>query len=151
MGSILKILKICPVKSPERTGFNAGFDFFTPSNFNQKQPYRLISGDHIPIPSGIKVKIPENHALVAFNKSGIATKLGLQIGACVIDENYTGQIFLHIINFSPKDVFIKPDMKIAQFLLIPVNYSIVKEVSNEEEMDWVSSERGEKGFGSTGW
>ena len=150
MGSILRILKIGCVKSPEREGRNAGFDFFVPSNFNNGYPCRLSSGEHVSIPSGIKVKIPKNHALVAFNKSGIATKLGLQVGACVVDENYTGQIHLHVMNYSPRDISIKPDMKIVQFLLIPVNYGMIEEVFKEKDMDWEISERGDKGFGSTG-
>tara|TARA_Y100001963_G_C6704052_1_gene410989 strand:+ start:110 stop:643 length:534 start_codon:yes stop_codon:yes gene_type:complete len=146
----LKIYKIKKVKTPERDGKNAGFDFFIPSNFNDKKELKIKSNESIIISSGIKVKIPENHAFVAFNKSGICAKLGLQVGANVIDENYTGELHFHLINTTNNNVYIKSDMKIIQFLLIPMNYAKIEEVFKEEDMDYCYKERGNKGFGSTG-
>ena len=93
--NILKIYKTKNVKTPERCGRNAGFDFFVPNVFKN---VTLLPGERAIIPSGIKVRIPEDHTLIAFNKSSIATKEGLQVGACVIDENYTGEISLDVFN-----------------------------------------------------
>ena len=46
----------------------------------------LASHGRINIPSGIRVIInDEDTCLLAVNKSGVATKLGLTIGACLID------------------------------------------------------------------
>ena len=150
----LKIFKTHDhVKTPERFGLNAGFDFFIPRNFcDEKSPFVLKSGDRISIASGIKVKIPHGHALIAFNKSGIATKYGIQVGAQVVDENYTGEIHLSIINTSNDDFLIKPNMKIIQFVLVRVNYATpivcnsIDELYSKEDY----KERGEEGFGSTG-
>ena len=61
------------------------------------------------------------YALIAFNKSGVCTTLNVIAGACVIDSGYQGEIHIHLINVSKKDVFITPDMKIMQFVLIPVS------------------------------
>lgn len=148
--SILKIYKTKNVKTPERSGKNAGFDFFVPDNFKGAI---LQQGERATIKSGIKVRIPENHALIAFNKSGIAAKKGLQVGACVIDENYTGEISLDIYNTGHiSQVVINAGMKLVQFILIPVVYADVKEFYDEEMMykNFDKNERGEKGFGSTG-
>ena len=136
------------VKSPERNGLNAGIDFFIPNDYNQK----IIHGkSQILIPSGIKIKLPRNYALIAFNKSGIATKYNLITGACVVDENYTGEIHLHLINLQSDYFKIKPGMKILQFIPIKMNYMPLLELPEKELIQIQDfSERGDKGFGSTG-
>jgi dUTP pyrophosphatase len=142
----MKIKLIRDVKPPSRgTSKSAGLDFFVPNDF---QSYPLHPGESILIPSGVKTQVPEGYALIAFNKSGVATKLRLSVGACVVDEDYEGEIHLHLYNTSPHTVVtIEPGMKLTQFILIPVNYQNV-EIVNEFESR--QSERGSGGFGSTG-
>ena len=82
---------------------------------------------------------------ICFNKSGVALK-GLQVGACVVDEDYTGEVHLHIINTTENNINIQPGQKLVQFLLIPVLYDTI-EVVDELERE---TERGSGGFGSTG-
>ena len=94
--------------------------------------------------------MPKNKALIAFNKSGVATKMGLTIGACVIDEDYQGEIHLHLINASAFNVTIQPGDKIAQFILLDMDYDGVEEVYTLGQLFTEESERGEGGFGSTG-
>lgn len=144
----MKFIKIRPVKSPERgTALSAGIDFFVPEDF----PNRLLHfGQQVVIPSGIKVKVPEGYALIAFNKSGVSTKLELQIGACVIDEDYQGEVHINVYNRGLEPVLITAGMKLAQFILLPVNYSLPIEVSNEQELyEGIITERADGAFGST--
>lgn len=105
------------------------------------------------IPSGIKVSVPEGYDLVAHNKGGIATKKGLLYGAHVIDEDYTGEIFLSIFNVSPDPVLIEWDKKILQLILREVYYDDVEEISLEN-LNLIYSERksirGSGCLGSTG-
>jgi dUTP pyrophosphatase len=147
--SILKFYKSREVKSPERVGLNAGFDFFIPNDFENKL---LMPNESVNIPSGIKVKIPHGYALIAFNKSGIAAKYQLIVGASIVDENYIGEIHLNLINTNKYSVMLKSDMKIVQFALIKVNYAIPIEIYDENNLysDTDHKERGDKGFGSTG-
>jgi len=126
---------------------DAGIDFFVPSDFNIT---KVSPNNSIKIPSGIKVNIPQGWALIAFNKSGVCTTLGVIAGACVIDSGYQGEIHIHLINVSKKDVFITPDMKIMQFLLMPVS-GVQTEECDLEELYEEESERSTGGFGSTGW
>jgi dUTP pyrophosphatase len=91
--------------------------------------------------------VPEGYALIAFNKSGIATKQGLIVGACVVDEDYEGEIHIHMMNVEDKVIDIIPGQKLVQFVLVPVNYQNVEIVN---ELPKRQSERGEGGFGSTG-
>lgn len=162
----MKYSKTREVKSPARgTPQSAGIDFFIPNEWNEGLPYSIPPGSRVLIPSGIKVNVPSGHALIAFNKSGIATKTGLIIGACVVDEDYQGEVHLSIINTNqPSETFssngdayathpgyvtINPGDKLTQFILVPVNYANPEE-TNLEELYTNASERGEGGFGSTG-
>jgi dUTP pyrophosphatase len=140
------IKKIRSVKTPSRgTAKSAGIDFYVPDDYPSTT---IFPGEAILIPSGIKAQVPEGFALVAFNKSGIATKNRLSVGACVVDEDYEGEIHLHLYNTSQnKMVTIEPGMKLTQFVLLPVNYQNVEEVNEFPERQ---SDRGSGGFGSTG-
>ena len=85
------------------------------------------------------------------------------VGACVVDEDYQGEVHINMINTNqpteqtdgtvyatyPGYVTITPGDKLVQFILVPVNYANPEEVSLEELYSEVS-ERGEGGFGSTG-
>lgn len=145
----MKISKTRKVKTPTRgTKFSAGLDFYIPEDFSWK--YMCVSkGQSILIPSGIKANIPKGYALIAFNKSGVATKKGLAVGACVVDEDYQGEIHIHLINISEKEVVLEPGDKIIQFILLPVFYDFVTEVP-ESELYETETSRGLGGFGSTG-
>lgn len=141
----MKILKTRNVKTPSRgTSQSAGIDFYAPEDFETAS---LKPGQSVLIPSGIKVQVPRGYALIAFNKSGVAVKQGLSVGACVVDEDYEGEVHLHIINTSDKDQVITTGQKLVQFVLIPVAYFDVEEV---EKLQSRNTERGEGGFGSTG-
>ncbi len=161
----MKILKIKDVKTPNRgTPKSAGFDFFVPekNDFFVKNPetgdlhgplseMELSPNQAILIPSGIKARVPEGYALIAFNKSGVSTKRLLVKGAEIVDEDYSGEIHIHVINVGSTNTTIKAGEKLIQFSLIAQNYDIIEEVSSETELfENLITERGEGGFGSTG-
>lgn len=144
----MKIVKVRNVKTPTRgTGLSAGLDFYIPEDFEVKQ---IWPGESINIPSGIKAQIPWGCALIMFNKSGIATKYQLQVGACVVDEDYQGEIHLHVINVGNEIVILEPGMKLIQGLVVPIVHEGVEVLESEDELFPQSTERGEGGFGSTG-
>jgi dUTP pyrophosphatase len=141
----MKIQKIRDVKTPSRgTSKSAGIDFYTPNDMN---PILLGPGEDALIPSGIKAQVPPGHALVAFNKSGVATKNKLTKGAEVVDEDYTGEIHIHVFNSGRTTSMINPGQKLIQFILIEMNYENIEVV---ESLDEIETERGAGGFGSTG-
>lgn len=144
----MKIVKVRNVKTPTRgTSLSAGLDFYIPEDFEAKQ---IWPGESINIPSGIKARIPHGCALIMFNKSGIATKYQLQVGACMVDEDYQGEIHLHVMNVGKGIVILKPGMKLVQGLVMPVFYDGVEVLESEDELFPQSTERGQGGFGSTG-
>jgi len=142
--NMLQIIKTRPVKTPEYgTSESAGIDFFVPDDFGSKT---LLINDSINIPSGIKTRFPHGKILVAFNKSGVSVKKRLQIGACVVDSDYEGEVHLHLFNTGMMPVTINAGDKIAQFILLDYNRAQIQEVQEFEQRE---TERGEGGFGST--
>jgi len=122
------------------------FDEETGQNY-----FDLIPGMGVNIPSGIKVRMANpGRALIAHNKSGIATKFGMIVGACVIDYLYQGEVHINVINTSNETVRIYEDMKLIQCIETPVFNSTI-EVTDFENDFYVgmSTDRGEKGFGSS--
>lgn len=117
----------------------------------------LAPHSRIMIPAGIKSRMATpGRALIASNKSGVATKKGLVFGAQVVDYTYKGEIHLSLINTSTKLVRIYEDMKIIQFVETPVFFSNVEVINDDDELDTetafyegLQDDRGEGGFGST--
>ncbi len=143
----MKISKVRNVKTPARgTPESAGIDFYVPEDFKARS---LGPGHKAFIPSGIKANVPYGHALIAFNKSGVALKKSLFIGACVVDEDYQGEIHLHVVNVGTEVTTIEPGEKLVQMVLVPVFYDNIEEVA-EENLFKTETQRGSGGFGSTG-
>ena len=130
----LKMTKVRPVRDPVYSSDGAaGIDFFVPEDF---KGHMLVPGNDVLIPSGIKVNIPKGMCLLAVNKSGVAsteqaklhanmkikdTPQGLIVGACLIDCDYQGEIHLHLINYSAKNIYIGPNDKLVQFVYKPLH------------------------------
>lgn len=149
----IKIAKTRNVKLPLRANpSDAGLDFYIPEDFNDKKPYELMSGKSILIPAGIKVEVPFGYALIFMNKSGIAAKKELLIGAQVIDCGYSGEVHIDIHNVGIESKWLNPGDKITQAILFPIIKPQTLEVSEEELYRdiAIASNRGNGGFGSTG-
>lgn len=143
----LKYAKVRKVKSPERgTPGSAGIDLFVPEDFSRTT---ISPGEDVLIPSGLHFNVLRGTALVAKNKSGVATKKRLIKGAELIDEDYQGEVHIHVVNVGDNEVTISPGDKIIQLCIVPILYLSVE----EETLDNLypeTTERGTGGFGSTG-
>jgi len=171
MTETIKFLKIRKVKSPSRANFyDAGIDFYVPEFTDEflkdleeknknlssgeitNQNILLHSGQRILIPSGIKCQMANpGRALIAANKSGIASKTGLIFGAQVIDYEYQGEIHLNLIYTGSGIAEIIPGQKIIQFIETPVFNSIIEVIENQTSAEFyrMKTGRGEGGFGSS--
>ncbi len=105
--------------------------------------------ERVCIPSGFRVSINPGTALVAWEKSGLATKEGIVPTAKVVDEDYQGEVGIGIMNTSSKKVSIKYGQKITQFVHIPYIKDELK-IVDEEKLYTQETSRGKGGFGSTG-
>jgi dUTP pyrophosphatase len=100
------------------------------------------------IPTGIAIHIgnPELAALV-LPRSGLGHKHGIVLGNLVglIDSDYQGQLFVSCWNRSHTPFILNPLERIAQLVIVPV-----ERVGFNVVDDFVTSTRGDGGFGSTG-
>ena len=160
-------MKLLEVKSPNRgTNKSAGIDLFIPENtadffnvfrkYNQNTLYStegilLAPFKDVLIPSGLKFKIPSDTMLMVANKSSVSTKKKLIHGAHIIDEDYMGQVLIHLINTHDKFELLHFGEKIVQVILTPILYSSLEEYETEDVLyNSMVSMRGNGGFGSTG-
>lgn len=104
----------------------------------------LEKGEVKPIPTGIKVAIPEGYVGLIWDKSGISLK-GVHRLAGVVDSGYRGEVKVVLVNLGSEPFIIEKGMKIAQLLIQKAEEVRVVDTEELEE-----SPRGEKGFGSTG-
>ena len=113
--------------------------------------YFLLSPlSRVNIPSGIYCQMQEEgRALIAANKSGVASKQGLIFGAQVVDYEYQGEIHINVINTSSKVVRIYEGQKLIQFLETPIFTSEIEEVDTLQNLYKGETSRADGGFGST--
>ena len=152
----LKFAKLRPeAKLPVRAHpTDAGMDIFYCCNggsigkLYKTEEFWIPKRESRILPTGLKVEVPEGYMLEIKNKSGIASKRQLLVGACVIDPGYDGEIFINLHNTGSESQVITPGEKIAQAVLIPIVHCGIEEVDVDELNN--NSERGSGGFGSTG-
>lgn len=155
----IKFSKTKKVKNPVRARNNdAGFDLFIPDEFYVKNELELKKCDEfilkpncsVLIPSGLKIEIPHGYCALMCNKSGIATKKNLIVGAEVIDEGYEGEWHIDLHNIGQNDIILNSGDKIVQVLFIPVLSFDLLETKEEKLFQKSVLDRGTGGFGSTG-
>lgn len=122
---------------PKRgTSGSIGYDLYTPQDFF------LLPGINL-IPLGIALAIPNGHYGRITSRSSLA-KLGIDVTAGVIDEDYRGEINVCLHNHK-ETLLLKRGERIAQLILEKASILPLEEVDCLEE-----TERGQGGFGSTG-
>ena len=95
--------------------------------------------------TGIAVGLPEGVYARIAPRSGLAAKHCIDIGAGVIDPDYTGEIKVIMFNHGDVEYMIKQGDKIAQMILERCETPPIEEVIEIED-----TVRGTKGFGSSG-
>ena len=136
---------ILPVKAHSD---DAGFDFFAPADMDAVV---LKPGEDFIVQTGVRVGVPKGWALLGVNKSGVAVKKKLALGAKLVDSGYTGELGIHLFNIGTGEARIEPGDKIAQFVMIPIGSAEVRQMDEDEYWRrYDGSARGEGGFGSTG-
>ena len=119
---------------------DAGFDLRTRNGFT------LQPGSTEVIDTGIHIAIPKGYFGKLESKSGLNVKHGIVSCGGVIDCGYTGSIKVKLCNSGRNKYTFNPGDKIVQLIIIPCDVeSSLSIVESLRETD-----RGEKGFGSTG-
>ena len=147
MGSIpLKIKKLSHFKGelPKyETEWASGFDVraVLDSDLTLKVGQRAL------IPTGLSFEIPKGFELQSRPRSGLALKKGITVlnTPGTIDADYRGEVKIILINQGEESVTIKDQERVAQLVLCSVI-----QASFQVSLDLSETQRGQKGFGSTG-
>lgn len=123
---------------------DAGMDFFFSPI--EGATVRIKPGQSVLLETGIKMEVPSDCMLQIMNKSGIASKKHLVTGACVVDEGYTGEIFVNLHNIGTVAEYIEAGQKIAQGVFVKIEKPRLWEI----EVDSVYGEETSRGAGALG-
>ena len=105
----------------------------------------IPTSERMLVSTGISVVLPNGVYGRVAPRSGLAVKHGIQVGAGVIDPDYTGEVKVVLFNHGEKDFEVKKGDRIAQLILEKCETPLIEEISIVED-----TERGSGGFGSTG-
>ena len=105
----------------------------------------IPTSERMLVSTGIAVVLPKGVYGRVAPRSGLAVKHGIQVGAGVIDPDYTGEVKVVLFNHGDKDFEVKKGDRIAQLILERCETPMIKEIGLLEE-----TLRGSDGFGSTG-
>ena len=96
------------------------------------------------IPTGLYIDVPQRSEVQVRPKSGLAIKKGLTVlnTPGTVDEGYTGEIKVILINLGEKKFIIEKGLRIAQMVLCPIIKAELEEVDELNE-----TKRGSGGFG----
>ena len=126
------------------TGGSAGLDLRACTD----APLTIEPGQAVLVPTGLAIHIADpGYAAMILPRSGLGHKNGIVLGNLVglIDSDYQGQLMVSTWNRGQSAFTLQPMDRLAQLVVVPVvqvGFKVVEE--------FVSSDRGAGGFGSTG-
>tara|TARA_Y100000034_G_scaffold25757_1_gene30671 strand:+ start:5663 stop:6094 length:432 start_codon:yes stop_codon:yes gene_type:complete len=129
---------------------DAGLDvYFSPK---EQKPVTIQPGESVILSTGLKFGVPHGYMLEVKNRSSVAAKRSLIVGACVVDSGYDGELFVNLHNVGTEEQVIEPHAKIAQVVMVPVVSFRAMETSNPDLYGWYPitiSDRQDGALGST--
>ena len=111
------------------------------------KPVTIQSGCFAMIPTGLFFEIPQGYEIQVRPRSGLAAKNGITVlnTPGTIDSDYRGELKIILINLGKDDFVVNNGERIAQIIISPVTVASFRITDSLSD-----TERGEKGFGSTG-
>ena len=111
-------------------------------------PVVLAPGQTHLVPTGLSVYVEDpGLAAILLPRSGLGHKHGIVLGNLVglIDSDYQGPLMVSVWNRGQTPFTIEPGERIAQMVVVPV-----VQVQLQVVEEFVATDRGEGGFGSSG-
>ena len=118
----------------------------TDAGYDLRTPKRLVLSPHEikTVSTGVHIQLPKGKCGIVCSKSGLLRDYAI-LTTGLVDEGYTGAIGVTLINLGGNYITFERGEKIAQFYI--TNY-YAYDLEVVEELD--DTDRGERGFGSTG-
>lgn len=117
----------------------AGYDIYSACNITVPKRRRAL------VKTDIAITVPNGTYGRIAPRSGIALKYGIDVGAGVIDQDYTGPVGVLLYNNGTEDFNIRTGDRIAQLIIEKIETPEVVIVDS-----LINTDRGTGGFGSTG-
>ena len=139
---VLRLDPDLPLPAYARAG-DAGIDLIARENVTLAP-----AGGRALVATGIAIALPEGYAGLVQPRSGLAFKHGVTVlnTPGLIDSGYRGELKVCLINHDPTEAFeVTRGERIAQLVVQAVEHVTFVEVDTLDD-----SERGDKGFGSSG-
>lgn len=122
-----------------QTNGSVGLDLYA------KHRVDIKPGERELISTGIAVELPEGCEGQIRGRSGLASNRGLFCILGTIDTDYRGELKVLLYNGSKQHCVLKAEDRIAQLVISPIEKVSVEVVASLSDTD-----RGARGFGSTG-
>lgn len=120
---------------------DAGWDLYV------SRPCDIGPGETADIHTDVKIDMPPFMYARITGRSSSLRKHHLLVNEGIIDNGYTGELFVCVHNVGKETFHVKPGMRLAQILFHTIEDIRWCEV---DEIKPVSGKRGDVGFGSTG-
>jgi len=125
------------------TPSSAGMDL----RANVDEPVVIKPMEHVLVPTGLYMALPEGYEAQVRPRSGLALKYGVTVlnSPGTIDADYRGEIGVILVNLGHEDFVVRDGERIAQMVIARYEQAGFVGV---ETLD--KTERGEGGFGHSG-
>ena len=121
---------------------DAGFDLVSTEAVNVRPGAKAI------IKTGVAMKSKSIPCwLYLMSRSSTLERYGLMVDPAVIDDGFTGELFIKVFNTKYDHVVVPAGVRIGQVIPIPQITGRLKQVKH---LNIKEGERGDKGFGSSG-
>ena len=120
---------------------DAGWDLFV------SRPCDIAPGETVDVHTDLQINMPPKTYARICGRSSTLRKLGLMVYEGIIDNGYTGEMFVCVHNLGKETFHVEPGMRLAQVIfgtIEDVRWSEVGEIFPDPR------KRGNNGFGSTG-
>ena len=120
---------------------DAGWDLFV------SRPCIIRPGETIDVHTDLRIDMPPKTYARITGRSSTLRKHGLLVYEGIIDNGYTGEMFVCVHNLGKETFYVEPGMRLAQIIfgtIDDVRWSEVDEIQQDPR------KRGNAGFGSTG-
>ena len=132
---------------------DAGLDLRWSPEDASLRALRIEPGESKVLPTGCRFAIPHGYMMEIKNRSSMAAKKQLLVGAHVVDSGYDGEVFVNLHNIGSIAQVLSPGDKIAQAVIVPVVHARFVASETPDIYEWYPitiSARGKGSLGSTG-
>jgi dUTP pyrophosphatase len=113
----------------------------------------IPQGEHRLVGTGVRIALPDRHAGLVMSRSGLAAKHGIFVlnAPGLVDSGYRGELKVNLANFSDVPYLVNVGDRIAQLVIQKFETPELVFMTAEEFADLGETERGDRGYGSTGY